>query len=130
MPIPFLIAGAAALAGATAVETAAVGVAAAVLTSDKKKEPEAKTSREKISASDVPDDIRRQIEGSRQVEGSRRSHRTDVKYSPQQYYEMGMEYYYGRNGRPINRTTAEVFLRRAAGSGHEAAGRQMRTLFG
>ena len=124
MPIPFLIAGAAALAGATAVETAAVGVAAAVLTSDKKKEPEAKTSREKISASDVPEDIRRQ------VEGSRRSHRTDVKYSPQQYYEMGMEYYYGRNGRPINRTTAEVFLRRAAGSGHEAAGRQMRTLFG
>lgn len=122
MPLPFLIAGAAALAGATVAETAAVGVAAAVLTSDNKKKPEVKTTREQISASEVPDDVRRQIEGKSGIR-----YNDDVKYSPEQYYTLANEYYYGY-GRQINRTTAKVFFQRAADAGHEAALRQLKLL--
>ena len=121
MPLPFLIAGAAALAGATVAETAAVGVAAAVLTSDKKKEPTTKTTREQISASDVPDDIRRQVEGSRQVESQNNS-QADI------YYRMANEFYYGLKGINVNHQVARGLYKKAADAGHEGARRQLHSL--
>ena len=119
MPLPFLIAGAAALAGATAVETAAVGVAAAVLTSDKKKAPEAKTSREQISASDVPDDVRRQIEGDLRIQNE-----TDADI----LYQMGNEYYYGWNGRRVDHLKAKECFKKAKDAGHKGAKQQIYNL--
>ena len=104
MPIPFLIAG------------VAVGVAAAVLTSDKKKEPEAKTSREKISASDVPKDIRRQIEG-------RQNSKADT------WCRMANEYYKGLNGRPIDLKLAKEFYKKAANAGNQQAAKKLMKLF-
>lgn len=106
MPIPFLIAG------------AAVGVAAAVLSSDKKKEPEAKTTRRQISASDVPDDIRRQIEAGSIPEYG----------SPQDYYQWDNEYYYGWNGRAVDHRKAKECFQRARNAGHEGAKRQIYSL--
>ena len=113
--LPFLVAGAAAMMGTSAAGAAAAGVAAAVLTSDKKKAPEAKTSREKISASDVPDDIRRQVE-------SQNNSYADT------CYRMANEFYYGLKGINVNHQVARGLYKKAADAGHEGARRQLHSL--
>ena len=128
MPIPFIVAGAAifggaaagvgAAAAATAGLTAAEVVGAAVASGiagemlsddDDKKTPS--TEKEKISRSDVPEDVRRQIEGKNQ------------KFSSQieEFETKGFGYYYERDGYIKNHFISKGFLQQAAKLGSVSA---------
>ena len=130
MPIPFIVAGAAifggaaagvgaaaaATAGLTAAEVVgaavASGIAAEMLSDDDK--PKNKTSsdgKKKISRSDVPEDVRRQIEGKNQ------------KFSSQleEFETKGFGYYYGRDGYIKNHFISKGFLQQAAKLGSVSA---------
>ena len=140
MPLPFLVAAGAALvggaasagaaavaaaAGATAAEVAGAAVAGAVakeVLGDKKKhEPKTSTKREQISASQVPADIRRQIEGQSTLNFN--------NMSAQELYQAGNEFYYGWNGRSVDRIMAHSLYRESASRGHSRAQDQLRKLF-
>lgn len=111
--IPWLIAGA---VGAV--------VASAVMDDDKKELKTDKT-REQVSASDVPEEMRRQIEGG-SFSTSSREHFS----SAQEYYQAGNEYCYGWNGRHVNKAKAKELYLEASSRGHSGAATQLRNIWG
>ena len=110
--IPWLIAG-------------AVGaLVASEVMDDNKKELQTSKSREQVSASEVPEEIRRQIEG-----GSSRNYYPSDSDSAETFYQKAQNYYYGLNGYSRNLTIAESFYKRAASAGHYEAKQKLRELF-
>ena len=111
--IPWLIAG-------------AVGaVVASAAMDDNKKELKTDKSHEQVSASDVPADIRAQIEGGNFSASSR-----EYFSSAQEYYQAGNEYCYGWNGRPVNKSKAKELYLEARRRGHDGAANQLRSIWG
>ena len=102
--IPWLIAG-------------AVGaVVAGAIMDDDKKELKTDKTREQVSASEVPEEIRRQIEGGR-------SNISSSSPSAKVFYEAE-NYFYGRNGFPVNVYKAKQLYIKAHRMGYtEAANR-------
>ncbi|MBR6013430.1 MAG: hypothetical protein IK062_06570 [Selenomonadaceae bacterium] len=111
--IPWLIAG-------------AVGaLVASEVMDDNKKELQTSKSREQVSASDVPADIRAQIEG-----GNFSSNSGEYFSSAQEYYQAGNEYCYGWNGRSVNKSKAKELYLEASSRGHGGAATQLRNIWG
>ena len=77
-----------------------------------------KTEREEISVFDVPNDIRRKIEGSPAIT-------IENFYSD---YEKAENYYYGLNGFPQNRNQAKNFYAKAAKAGNSEARKKLQDL--
>ena len=76
-----------------------------------------KTEREEISASEVPEDIRRQIE---------------EKNSPiaENFFKAAENYFYGLKGCLIDRNAAKNLYEKAAEEGHKSARNKLKNLFG
>ena len=108
MALPWLIAG------------AVIGVVADELLSDDKKELQTSTDRKQISASDVPADIRTQIEGSPTI--------TNENFYND--YEKAHNYYYGLNGFQQNKSKAKGLYLRAAQNGNYEAKMQLKKIWG
>lgn len=110
--IPWLIAG-------------AVGaVVASAVMDDDKKELQTSKSREQVSASDVPEEIRRQIEG-----GTSKNVQSNTEKKIKNWYRYANEYYYGLNGESVNYDKAKKFFKLAADAGHYESQKKLRELF-
>ena len=103
-----------------------IGIVADELLSDDKKELQTSTDRKQISASDVPADIRAQIEGG----GNFSTSSGEYFYSAQECYQAGNEYCYGWNGRPVNKSKAKELYLEASSRGHGGAATQLRNIWG
>lgn len=102
--IPWLIAG-------------AVGaVVASAVMDDDKKDLQTSKSREQVSASEVPEEIRRQIEG-----GSSKNYYPSGSDSAETFYQKAQNYYYGSNGYYKDRLKAKELYLKAAKLGHNRA---------
>lgn len=114
--IPWLIAG-------------AVGaLVASEVMDDNKKELQTSKSREQVSASDVPADIRAQIEGRTKNFKSKSSLSNNEKKA-KNWYRYANEYYYGLNGESVDYSIAKTFFQMAADAGHFEAKKKLRELF-
>ena len=100
-----------------------IGIVADELLSDDKKELQTSTDRKQVSASDVPEDIRRQIEGQT------KNFQSNQEKKAKNWFRYANEYYYGLNGEKIDKNQAKKFFEMAANAGHYEAKKKLRELF-
>ena len=107
--IPWLIAG-------------AVGaLVASEVMDDNKKELQTSKSREQVSASEVPEEIRKQIEGQ--------TKNLSPMESAQEIYDMANNYYYGLNGYKQDKSKAKGLYYKAADKGLWKAKSQLKNIW-
>ena len=113
--IPLILAG---------VAGAAVGAVASSALREEKPPQIIRTEKERMLDSEIPEDVRRQVE-----EYDSQSNSNYVS-SPQDFYQAANEFFYGWNGRKVNKDQAFKLYQRAAEAGHKRAQNKLKMEWG